>query len=201
MTVLPYFCRITPLDEPRSVPEQPLVLYLGRLSGNKGWRYFVQALGMLPETVKGLIIGNVDASVDETLRSLIKKYNCEQRLSWRNWASQAEISQQLQATSVLVFPSLWPETLGLVGLEAMAHGVPIVASDIGGVPEWLRDGQNGFRVPPRNARAIADAVLQIVDNTTAASQMGHNGLVYLRERFLPEHHLSVLKSIYRAAAA
>lgn len=199
VTVLPYFCRIKPLEQPRPVPKQPLVLYLGRLSGNKGWKYFVQALSLQPENVKGLIIGNFDSEVEASLRDLAKQYKCEHRLAWRDWATQEEISEQLLQTSVLVFPSLWPETLGIVGLEAMAHGVPIVASDIGGVPEWLRDGQNGYRVPPKDAVAIADRIQKIISNPVVDATMGKDGLAYLKERFLPELHLSVLKSIYQAA--
>lgn len=200
VTVLPYFCRIKPLENPRPVPEQPLILYLGRLSGNKGWEYFVQALGMLPGHVNGMIIGNVDGAAERRLVQSAEMHGCRNRLSWRNWATQEEISRQLRATSVMVFPSLWPETLGIVGLEAMAHGVPIVASDIGGVPEWLRDGHNGYRVPPRNAHAIADRIGRIVQDPIAAAALGVNGLDYLNQRFLPEQHLSVLKNIYTAAA-
>ncbi len=199
VSVLPYFCRIKPLESPRPVPNQSLILYLGRLSGNKGWHYFVQALGLLPNNVKGLIIGTVDDSIEGALRSLMKKHNCEQRLSWRNWATAEEISEQLLVTSVLVFPSLWPETLGIVGLEAMAHGVPVVASDIGGVPEWLRDGQNGFRVAPKDVSAVADRIRGILANPANATRMGESGLSYLNERFLPEQHLAAIKDIYRAA--
>lgn len=199
ISVLPYFCRIEPLDEPRPVPADPLILYLGRLSGNKGWEYFVEALGKLPANVKGMIIGNINESTESVLKSLAKQFGCQGRLSWRNWATQEEISQKLQATSVLVFPSLWPETLGIVGLEAMAHGVPIVASDIGGVPEWLRDGHNGFRVPPKDATVMAERIQRIIGDPQVEKQMGSNGLAYLRERFLPERHLTTLKSIYRAA--
>ena len=82
----------------------------------------------------------------------------------------------------------------------MAHGVPVVASDIGGVQEWLRDGHNGFRVSPRNPAAIADGVRRIVEDRSLAEVMGLNGLSYLKERFLPKQHLPVLKSIYRSAA-
>lgn len=199
ITVLPYFCRIEPLSAPRPIPEKALVLYLGRLSGNKGWEQFVQALGQLPDSVSGMIIGNVRES-QERLQSLAKMHNCEQRLKWRNWATQQEISKQLQETSVLVFPSLWPETLGIVGLEAMAHGVPVVASDIGGVPEWLIEGQNGFRVPPGNVAAIAKSVSKILEDRDMAIRFGQNGLAYLKERFLPDHHLSILKRIYQSAA-
>lgn len=199
ITVLPYFCRIQPLPQPRPVPEKPLILYLGRLSGNKGWEYFIEALGLLPDSVHGLIIGNVESEGEERLRQLIKQHNCEQRLTWRSWATQEEISEQLQQTSVLVFPSLWPETLGIVGLEAMAHGVPVVASDIGGVPEWLMDGETGFRVVPKDAQAIAESVSRILRDPKLAASMGTAALSHLNRHFLPEQHLEELKRIYQAA--
>lgn len=197
ITVLPYFCRIKPLESPRPVPQQNLMLYLGRMSSAKGWEYFVEALGHLPDNVSGLIIGNV--SDESRLRQFAKVNGCEQRLSWRLWATQKEISEQLKKTSVLVFPSLWPETLGIVGLEAMAHGVPVVASDIGGVPEWLKEGETGFRVSPKDSTAIAERIRRIVDEPDTAREMGRSALAYLHERFLPERHLSILKGIYEAA--
>lgn len=199
VTVLPYFCRITPLPEPRPIPERAVMLYLGRLGGNKGGRYFIEALGRLSSDVHGIFIGNVDASTEVLLKELAAKHNCSDRLTWRHWATQEEISAQLKQTSVLVFPSLWPETLGIVGLEAMAHGVPVVASDIGGVPEWLKDGETGFRVQPKDVTAIADRVASIIGDTSLAHQMGVAALEHLNAKFLPERHLSVLKGIYGAA--
>lgn len=199
VTVLPYFCRIEPLQEPRPVPKSHLILYLGRLSDNKGWQYFVEALGQLPSDVRGLVIGNVDEAAEQSLQRLAEQFGCAGRLTWKRWATQQEISECLQETSVLVFPSLWPETLGIVGLEAMAHGVPVVASGIGGVSEWLQHGENGYCVPPGDARALAGSIREIVDDSSKAAQLGRRGLAYLNERFLPEQHLTQLTGIYRAA--
>lgn len=199
VTVLPYFCRIEPLDEPRPVPERPLILFLGRLSGNKGWEYFVEALGKLPSHVDGMIIGNVTPEIENHLTRMMQEHGCSDRLKWRKWATQTEISEQLRKTSVLVFPSLWPETLGIVGLEAMAHGVPVVASDIGGVPEWLDHGKTGFRVAPKDADAIASSVLSILNDDALATSMSQLALAKLREKFLPQTHLSKLTEIYESA--
>lgn len=200
ITVLPYFCRISPLSQPRPVPEKHNMLFLGRLSDNKGWRYFVEALGQLPADVSGTIVGNMTPQVEQTLRQLADQHGCADRLQWATWADQQQISQRFMETSVLVFPSLWPETLGIVGLEAMAHGVPVVASDIGGVREWLHDSQNGYLVPPGDAGAISAAIQRIVSDRPLATAMGQYGLRYLCERFLPEQHLSQLKLIYSNAA-
>lgn len=200
VTVLPYFCRIAPLAQPRPMPPQKTILFLGRLAANKGWEYFMEALGQLPSDVHGVIIGNVTPGIEQHLKTMVQQFGCQDRLTWRNWATQEEISEQLQKTSVLVFPSLWPETLGIVGLEAMAHGVPVVASGIGGVPEWLKDGQTGFTVEPKDAAGIADRIAKILDNDTLAQNMSNNALNYLKERFLPEQHLTQLRDIYSLAA-
>ena len=74
-------------------------------------------------------------------------------------------------SNVLVFPSVWAETLGIVGLEALAHGVPVVASDVGGVREWLDDEKTGFLVPPKSPQAIASAIQQEADASAKTAEI------------------------------
>ena len=69
------------------------------------------------------------------------------------------MQQVLQHTTVFTFPSLWPETLGIVGLEALSQGVPVIGSDIGDVREWLQDGVNGCLVTLGDADTIAKAAV------------------------------------------
>src|SRR5690606_6979050 len=80
---------------------------------------------------------------------------CADRIELREWVDRASVRAIYSGATVLAFPSLWPETLGIVGLEALACGVPVVASDIGGVREWLRPGETGIPVPPGDAGALA----------------------------------------------
>lgn len=199
--VLPYFCRVEPLPEPRPVPESPSILYLGRISENKGWRYFVRALGRLPAHVRGTLVGNVSGDRRRIVEDEATSAGCRDRLDIREWATEEEIVQLLRGTSVLVFPSLWDETLGIVGLEALSQGVPVVASDVGGVREWLHDGETGWLVPPGDAAMLAERIGSLVESPELNRGMGSNGIALIGEKFGDVRHTSRLMGIYEQAVA
>jgi glycosyltransferase involved in cell wall biosynthesis len=106
----------------------------------------------------------------------------------------------LDETSVFVFPSLWPETMGIVGVEALSRGVPVVASDVGGVREWCVDGETGFVVPPKDAAAMSDRIERLVSDEQRLQAFGERGLTLVREKFLPHQHVDQLVEWYQRAA-
>jgi len=197
--VVPYFCPVTPRESPREPPSRPTILFLGRMRPNKGYHYFVEALGKLPQAVQAVMVGNCSADREREIHQLARQAGCDGRLILRSWAKRDEIAGLLGETSALIFPSVWPETLGIVGLEALASGVPVVASDIGGVREWLHDGETGFLVPPKNPSAIADKTRQLLDFPAVARRMGEQGIRLIRDRFSPVCHLESLVKVYRRA--
>ena len=197
LDVLPYFCAPAPAASPRPLPEPPTITYLGRIAANKGHEYFVEALGTLPDDVQGRMVGSITEEAAARLRDLAARHNCADRLSLHGWASQAEILKVLEGTSVLVFPSLWPETLGLVGLEALSQGVPVVASEVGGVREWCHDGETGYGVPPADGAAIAERVAHLLGDEDRLRAFGARGIELVKERFRPTQHVDRLLRIYR----
>ncbi len=200
-TTLPYFCPLEPLSEPRPLPPQPKILFIGRVRPNKGYRYFIQALGMLPSHISGLLVGDVTPAREQELRQLAVQAGCADRLELRPWADREDVAEVYREASVFVFPSVWDETLGIVGLEALACGVPAVASDVGGVREWLHNGRTGRLVPARDPGALATAVQQIVNSSGRAQQMGLNGIRLVKERFSREGHIARLLEIYSNASS
>ncbi|HSW79453.1 MAG TPA: glycosyltransferase, partial [Candidatus Saccharimonadales bacterium] len=70
-----------------------------------------------------------------------------------------------------VLPSTWPETFGKVGVEAMSVGRPVVATDVGGVRDWLYDGKNGFLVEPNHPEQIAEKIITILSSKTKIQKM------------------------------
>ncbi|RMH68896.1 MAG: glycosyltransferase, partial [Bacteroidetes bacterium] len=161
-----------------------------------GQEYFVEALGLLPPEVRGVMVGNLGEGGEEALRNLAARHGCADRLELRGWASREEVERLLDETSVFVFPSLWPETLGIVGLEALARGVPVVASALGGTAEWCLDGETGYRVPPKDAGAIADAVRTLLHDDGRLHRFGERGIELIRRRFLPTQHIEALARVY-----
>lgn len=192
---LPYFCPLEPLDEPRPLPKQPAVLFIGRLRSIKGYDVFLRALGRLPD-VRGILVGDVGEGTAESLRRLARQSGCDGRLEVRPWARRDELPDLYARAAVFVFPSIWPETLGIVGLEAMAHGVPVVASDVGGVRQWLRHNENGLLVRPKDPVALAEAVGQLLASPERLLAMGRVGIATIHEQFLPGQHIERLLAIY-----
>ena len=103
------------------------------------------------------------------------------------------------ASDIVVVPSL-QEAWGLVATEAMACGKPVVASRVGGLPDQVVDGYNGFLVPPRDPRALADRILYLLENPSEAKRMGLNGRKLAEERFDIENRVNEVVKLYRELA-
>jgi len=145
------------------------LLYLGRLERLKGVHSLLRALSavaaQLNRPVRLAVAG--DGGEREALMRLAADVCREdpwvaiQFLGWTNGTARADLFAGVDA---LVVPSLWPEPFGLVGLEAAAAGVPAVAFPVGGIPEWLHDGETGCLALPGTDRAaaLADAIVRCV---------------------------------------
>ena len=199
ITVLPYFCPLEVRTEPRPLPPTPTISYIGRIAPNKGHLSFIQALGQLPENWRGIMAGDI---TDETAKQLLEvadQSGCKHRLQLKPWASRGEVLEIMDNTTVFVFPSLWEETLGIVALEALSRGVPVVSTDVVGVEYWLNQRDCGRSVPPDDAVAIADAVLSLTRSEAALLAAGQAGIQLIKDEFSPEVHTRKLVSIYRSA--
>ena len=194
--VLPYFCPIAPKLAPRPLPETPTITYIGRVAEYKGYVYFIKALGQLPAHVRGIMVGNFTDSNRNHVMELASQHNCADRVELRPWASREEVLALLQETTVLIFPSILPETLGIVGLEAFSQGVPVVASDIGGVREWLKDKINGRLAQPKADSQIKEGVMDLLASDETLMEFGKRGIDTINEKFLPSQHTNQLIELY-----
>jgi glycosyltransferase involved in cell wall biosynthesis len=199
--VIPYFCPLKPVAAPSAVPKKPCILFMGRMAKYKGFDQFVRILARLPDSISGMMIGNVDDKLRATIGDLAKKHDCHDRLTIRGWADRDEIRGIMSQMSVVTFPSVCPETLGLVGMEALSSGVPVVGFDVGGTSEWLHHGKTGFAVPVNDLDAFAQHVLQIVESLDLRTRLAQNGINLITEKFSAEYHLNQLLSLYREATS
>jgi glycosyltransferase involved in cell wall biosynthesis len=143
------------------VPEDAFVIgYVSRVERLKGWRVFVAALELMGRDVPGrvgLLVGEGRESAE--LRAVAARNG--DWLRYLGQRSQPQLSEVYGLMDAFVFPTLLRESLGLVALEAMSCGVPVIGSRIGALPEYIKDGWNGFLVEPGDARGIADAATRI----------------------------------------
>jgi len=170
--------RLDPAGEPRSqfaAPGEPLVLFIGRLVPEKGAQLLVQAapriLAEFPRAC--FVIAGTGPYLDH-LRNMAGALGVRERLRFTGYVSDATRKNLYQYAAVAAFPSLY-EPFGIVALEAMAAGTPVVVADSGGLAEIVRDGEDGLRVPPGSAVALGAAVTDVLRNERLARRLSSGG--------------------------
>jgi glycosyltransferase involved in cell wall biosynthesis len=130
------------------------------------------------------------------LRTLVAEAGLQDRVSWLG--EREDVPELMRALDVLLLPS-WEEPFGRALIEAMAMGVPVVATNIGGPPELLRDGQEGFLVAPRAPVAWAQAIRRFAQTAELAEEMGRAGRRRVEEAFTVERHVASMLDLYERA--
>ena len=97
---------------------------------------------------------------------------------------------------IFVLPSSSREGLGISIIEAMAAEKPVVATDIGGIPEVVKDGETGYLAPPKNPEALAQAIIKLIQNPTDAKAMGTQGRIRFEKKFTKKRMLSEIENLY-----
>lgn len=168
------------------------ILFIGRLDRQKGIDVLLNAISGLEEKVDLRIIGSAVVG-DET------GLTCDRpNVAMLGWCDDRQIRQQLDWADCVAIPSRW-EGFGLVALEAMRAGRPVIASNVGGLPEVVEDGHTGWLVPPEDHAALQAALLAPTDAQLAAA--GAAGRRRFVQRFTIERTATALSAVYRQAIA
>ena len=180
--------KVTVIPPPIEVPEElparkesvpPVLLFTGQLIRGKGVDQLLRALPLLRSDYRLVIAG--EGNQRPELERLAASLKVADKVTFAGWVSDPE---RLYSTcDIAVLPFFWQEPFGLVGPEAGAHGLPVVAFQAGGVSEWLTDGENGFAVPPRDIGAFAAAVDRLLADREVRVRFGRRGRELVRERF------------------
>jgi phosphatidyl-myo-inositol alpha-mannosyltransferase len=147
----------------------PTVLFLGRHEPRKGLGVLLEAFAGLPSDVRLWVVG--EGPETEQLRA----QHTDDRIEWLGRISDEEKVARLQGADVFCAPSLHGESFGIVLLEAMAAGTPVVASAIDGYSKVARDGLDGLLVAPGDATALCQALLAVLGNSQRAAELVASG--------------------------
>jgi glycogen synthase len=145
---------------------RPRVAYLGRLAPQKDVGTLLAAFARLPAGTRLLLVG--DGPDRAALHRLARR--CGGRVHFTGFVPHARVPAMLQHVDLLVLPSLY-EDLSSALIEAMAAGLPVVATRVGGTADLVRHGANGLLVAPRDPAALAAAISQILTDPAAAARM------------------------------
>jgi len=195
---IPYF---TPI--PSSFPPHPdgarAILFSSRIVREKGLHVLLRALATVDGSWRLCVAG--EGADRRQAEESARRIGVADRVSFLGWLDHEALTARLAEAAVVAMPSLWPEPFGLVGLEAMAHGRPVVAFDVGGISEWLTDAETGFLVPPGNVDAMADRLRRLLDDPVLARDLGMRGRARVEREFGVHRHLGQLMDAYAEVRA
>ena len=158
----------TERQKQRVNPNDLLIASVGRLDKQKGFSTLIEAMAKLKDSsLRCVILG--DGPERAGLEALVRKHKLEERVQLPG--ERGDIASRLSACDIYCLPSLW-EGLPNALLEAMALGLPVVASAVDGVPEAVEDGKTGLLVPPADPAALAAALLSFAGDPSRRAALG-----------------------------
>jgi len=181
------------LQTPAALPvsECREILFVGQVIRGKGVDLMLKALASLEGDWHATIVG--EGSHLPACRQLAQQLGISERVSFPGWVAHEALDAYYRAARLLVVPSRWPEPFGMVGIEAMARGRPVVAFANGGIPDWLGHGKTGFLVPPSDIPGMSSAIQGLIDNSELVARMGQAGAKSVASSFTHQGYLDQIK--------
>lgn len=207
VSVVPYgvdLDRFAPASRASGSPRaerSPLVVgAVSRLSPEKGFDVLLRAIAILRD--RGVALDVLFAG-DGPSRAMLERLTAESRLTGRvrfaGEVAHADVPVVLQQIDIFAMPSTW-EGFGVSAIEASAMELPVVASDIHGIPDVVVDGETGLLVPPSDAAALADAIARLADDAPLRRAMGAAGRAYVERHYRWQDNAAQMERLYAATA-
>ena len=154
--------------------------FIGYLGKHKGLDVLLRALSLVPDSGELRLLVAGDGEERENLEALCQDLRLDRVVTFRGRVDNRNIRAIYEQIDVLIVPSVWPENSPVTISEAMASGIPVIASDIGGIGELVEHGTTGLLAPPRDARALADLIERLRKDPDLRREMGQNALAKVR---------------------
>jgi phosphatidyl-myo-inositol dimannoside synthase len=182
------------------------LLFVGRLVERKGVTYLLDALVRLPapQPVTLEVVG--DGSERAALEARAEQLGLAERVAFHGFVPDAELARLYAACDALVLPAVVDakgdtEGLGVVLIETLAHGKPVIASDVGGIPDVVKDHATGLLVPPGDADALGGAILELAGHPALARELGSRGRELVHAGYSWPVVIAKLTDLYRRVTA
>ena len=173
---------------------EDMILYVGRMYEKKGVMEFLEVLNLIANHPwKAVFIGE-GPDLEKAIQRA-KKLHLSNRTEFVGGISRGDLEHYYSRCSLLVIPSLCPESFGLVGLEAMYFSKPVVAFDLGGVKDLVVDGKTGFLVEGGDTKGMATSIVRLLENKELVAQFGEAGKKRFIKLFQKKRHIQRLLQI------
>jgi glycogen synthase len=165
------------------------LLYVGRVKAEKGVHVAIESVAQLKRMKPDLdirldLIGDGDAEYINYLKiraaDVVREAGV---ITFKGNMNRSELLRQYRNYDILLVPSIWQEPFGIIILEAMSQGIPVVASSVGGIPEIIRHRESGMLVPPNDAEKMAEAIRDLCETPHMLNKIIDNAIKVIEERY------------------
>ncbi|MGB2697682.1 MAG: glycosyltransferase [Candidatus Zixiibacteriota bacterium] len=167
-----------------------------RLDYKYGIEYLVKGFALVEKKFKNvrlLIAG--DGPLRNKLKKLSFQLGCEKKIKFLGNIHHAQVPNLLKEMDIFVMPSV-RESFGVAALEASASQLPVIASNVGGIPEIIINGKTGLLVPPRNPSAIAESIIHLIENPDLSLELGKSGREFVMKNYDWKENAKRMENLY-----
>lgn len=175
------------------------IVFAGQIVRGKGVDVLLESLALVRAPFECFIMG--DGNHRAHCEALSARLGLEGRVTFTGYVPATEVEACFATATVAVFSSVWPEPFGLAGLEALRHGLPVVAFDVGGVREWLDDGVNGLLAPWMDRAGFARRIEVLLEDKEYARRLGERGRALAAARFDFARYIAGLEDLFARVKA
>jgi len=184
----------------------PLLLFSGRLIARKGVQYLLEAMPSILAKRKVRLVVTGDGHCRAEWEALSRQLGIAHQVKFLGFVSKEELSELFRSCTAYVHPAIYDERgdtegLGVVLIEALCNAKPVVATRVGGITDVIQNERTGLLVPEKNPKALADAVLRILDDPALAQRLGEAGRAYASSNFDWEKITDQVEALYRRVCA
>jgi|GEM_PF-6791575 len=177
-------------------PTAKVLLYAGRVTENKGVQNVMDAMKDLPETYL-VVVGKGEYA--QPLQDKANALGIHARVRFTGFVPNDKLSPYYSIANIVLMAGTFYESLGRMLMEACTYGVPVIGTDIGGIPDVIEDGKNGFLLKSQDITELRDKIKAILDNPSLAKKMGAYGKAKMKKEFSPDAVVKELISAYNEA--
>ena len=168
-------------------------LYVGRLSKEKGVNYLLEAIKDLPKDIKLHIAGT--GPEEASLKNYAKQHNLD-NVKFLGFKTGEELKEEYQNCIALIVPSNCFESFGMINIEAFINGKPVIASNIGGIPEIVEHNKTGLLFEPENVQQFKECIIKYYNNPELAIKHGQNGYQKAIVQYTEDKYYNELIKVY-----
>jgi len=183
-------------------PDSQIILYVGRFDPRKGVETLVKACASLPDSFQLYLVGGsredgADFKEQQRIETLVNELGLKAVTVFTGRISQALLPAYYAIGDICVVPSYY-EPFGLVAIEAMAAGTPVIASNVGGLQHTVVHGETGLLVPPCDSKALAIAIHSLLKNPTLKESYGNAAQNWVQSRFSTQGVAAQVHELYQS---